>query len=103
MLKIKNLSFSYYKNHLVLDDVSTNRTYMPIQSSQLANNNRASFVSFNAQGEPVFANSVDLFQGSTRGYSHLGIVIDYYVESLEYLYSLSKILPSNFLPPLKFF
>jgi len=72
---------------LVLDDVSTNRTYMPIQSSQLGDNNRASFVSFNAQGEPVFANSVDLFQGSTRGYSHLGIVIDYYVESLEYLYS----------------
>ena len=51
------------------------------------NSNRASFVSFNAEGEPVFANSVDLFQGSTRGYSHLGIIIDYYVESLEYLYS----------------
>ena len=67
--------------------VSQSRTYMPIATSGLTSSNRASFVSFNAQGEPVFNESADLFQGSTKGYSHLGIIIDYYVESLEYLYS----------------
>ena len=77
---------------LYLDDgyggrVSQTRTYMPIASSSLTSSNAASFVSFNEQGEPVFKDSADLFQGSTRGYSHLGIIIDYYVESLEYLYS----------------
>ena len=78
--------------NLILDDVSQSdvsqsRTYVPVQTSQLTNEKRASFVSFDNQGEPVFTSSINLFQGSTRGYTHLGIIIDYNIDSLEYLYA----------------
>ena len=42
---------------------------------------------YDNQGEPVFTSSINLFQGSTRGYTHLGIIIDYNIDSLEYLYA----------------
>lgn len=66
---------------------TTTRTYMPVAANDLNDSNSASFVSFNANGEPTFNKTANLFQGSTRGYSHVGIVIDYLPVSLEYIYS----------------
>ena len=63
------------------------KTYMPVAASDLNDSNSASFVTFNANGEPVFNKTANLYQGATRGYSHIGIVIDYLPISLEYIYS----------------
>ena len=63
------------------------KTYTPVAASDLNNTNSSSFVSFDANGNPVFNRTANLYQGSTSGYTHLGIVIDYLPASLEYIYS----------------
>ena len=66
---------------------SQTKTYVPVAANALNNSNSASFVTFNANGEPTFSKTANLYQGSTKGYTHVGIVIDYLPVSLEYIYS----------------
>ena len=53
-----------------------------------SNSNRTSFVNLNSSGDySSLDTNISLFSGSTTGLSHLGIVIDYYADSLAYIYS----------------
>lgn len=76
--------------NLLVDDgtgnkVSQSETYVPFTSSSFASTNRATFVSFDNNWEPTFHDTIKLYDGNTSGYTHLGIVLDYYADSLEYI------------------
>ena len=76
--------------NLMVDDgegnkVSTSETYVPLTSSSFTSSNRSSFVSFDENWEPTFNDFAYAFEGNTTGYTHLGIVLDYYADSLEYI------------------
>ena len=78
--------------NLMVDDgegnkVSQSKTYLPITSSSFTSANQASFVTFNSNWEPSFTDSISVYDGNTTGYTHLGIVLDYYPDSLEYISS----------------
>lgn len=52
-----------------------------------SSSNRSSFVNMNGGEFTGMDDNVSLFNGSTTGLSHLGIVVDYYPDSLAYIYS----------------
>lgn len=76
--------------NLMVDDgegnkVSQSKTYVPLASSSFTSSNMSSFVSFNSNWEPSFNKTMTLYQGDTTGHAYLGIVLDYYSDSLEYI------------------
>ena len=76
--------------NLMVDDgtgnvTSQSKTYVPFASSSFTSANQASFVTFDNNWQPTFHDTISLFEGNTTGYTHLGIVLDYFPDSLEYI------------------
>ena len=67
--------------------IPSSRTYVPILTNSLTDQNKAGFVEFDSSWNPTFNKSISLYNGSIQGYSHIGIIFDYNLESLEYIYS----------------
>ena len=75
--------------NLVIDGSTVEKTYVPIteaNASSTSTSNMDSFVSF-TNNQPEFKQQLLAYSGSTAGYQYIGIVLDYYSESLEYIYS----------------
>lgn len=76
--------------NLVVDGSVVSKTYVPIteaNASSTATSNMDSFVSFDEHNDFSFKNDLIAFSGNTSGYQCVGIVLDYYSASLEYIYS----------------
>lgn len=69
---------------LTLSGETQTQTYIPVTSN--LSDNEASFVTF-TNGVPSFHKTASLFNDSTAGHTHIGIVLDYYSSSLEYISS----------------
>ena len=65
--------------------IEGNCSYIPISSSGFTSANRTSFISFSGSST-VFENDVDVFNDVTSDNTYIGIVIDYNVDSLAYIY-----------------
>ena len=61
------------------------KSYVPVSSN--FSTPTATFVSFGNGGNPIYSKEALLFDGDTNGYAYLGIILDYYPTSLEYIYS----------------
>ena len=88
---LDNNSSTIKTGNIMVEDNEGNKTqeevdYIPFASSSFTSSNQSNFVTFN-NSVPVFSDSIDLYSGNTFGYTHIGIVLDYYAESLEYIYS----------------
>ena len=59
------------------------KTYVPVSSNF---GNSASFVSF-TNDTPNFEGKATVYAGPTANYTHVGIIIDYDLDSLEFIYS----------------
>ena len=75
---------------LVVDDgeggkTTESKTYVPLASSSFTDSNKSSFVSFDSNWNPSFQESISVFDGNTTGYEYLGVTLDYYADSLEYI------------------
>ncbi len=75
---------TYQKQNKVINEVST--SCLPIDVSGFLDSNSASFVEFDGNNVN-FNKRVKLFDGDISGMTHIGIVVDYFNESLEYIYS----------------
>lgn len=79
-------SASSVTGDLTKGGVTSEQEYFAIQKSDVESN-EASFVEFDASGNPVYQSDTTIFDDDASGYTHLGVIIDYSVESLEYIYS----------------
>lgn len=70
-------------------NITSTYDYMPYSVSQCASTyttNMSSFITFN-NGSPVFNQEITVYSGETYENGYVGVIFDYYPESIEYLYS----------------
>ena len=60
---------------------------VPVLSSDCNDSNQSSFTKFNSNNEATFEQIVEVYNGSTSGYTYLGVIIDYFPKAVEYLSS----------------
>lgn len=75
-----------------VDDVEIENNYYSLKTNEFVrsgtNKNSASFVELDNKGDFMsITGEVNLYSGSAETLSHIGIVVDYYPESLQYIYS----------------
>lgn len=85
---IQSFYFTFTTSNPIVSIVDNTVSYYAIKVNDCKSSNQSSFVKMSGDNFTVFDQEIDLYSGSSQSSNYtVGIVFDYYPESIEYIYS----------------